>query len=106
MKEKKISRVKNIHDNFKQSIWLDFIDRQIMRSGKLQQLIAEDGIRGVTSNPAIFEQAISASADYDEDILSTAKTNSDPEEIFFQLAIRDIQQAADIFAPVYDEEVS
>jgi transaldolase/transaldolase/glucose-6-phosphate isomerase len=105
MKEKEISRVKKIHDNFKQSIWLDFIDRQIMRSGKLQQLIDEDGIRGVTSNPAIFEQAISASADYDADILTLAKIQTEPEQLFYQLAVSDIQQAADLFAPVYDEEV-
>jgi transaldolase len=105
MKEKEISRVKKIHDNFKQSIWLDFIDRQIMRSGKLQKLIDEDGIRGVTSNPAIFEQAISASADYDADILTLAKTQTEPEQLFYQLAVSDIQQAADLFAPVYDEEV-
>src|ERR1700712_3777678 len=104
MKEKKISRVKNIHDDFKQSIWLDFIDREIMRSGKLQRLIGEDGIRGVTSNPAIFEQAISSSADYDQDIFNIAKTVTDPERIFYALAIKDIQQAADLFSGVYNEE--
>jgi len=106
MTMQELNKVKQIHTNFKQSIWLDFIDRQIMRSGKLQQLIDEDGIRGVTSNPAIFEQAISSSADYDADILEYAQTDSDPEHIFFRLAISDIQQAADLFAPVYNEEVS
>jgi len=100
------SRVKQIHTKFGQSIWLDFIDRQIIRTGKLQKLIDADGIRGVTSNPAIFEQAISASADYDGDILKLAATDADPEHVFFGLAIADIQAAADIFLPVYNEEVS
>lgn len=99
------SKVKQIHSDFKQSIWLDFIDREIMRSGKLQQLIDDDGIRGVTSNPAIFAQAISASADYDADILQDAKSGDDPEAIFFRLAIKDIRSAADLFASLYNEEV-
>ncbi|MEO3407373.1 transaldolase [Mucilaginibacter sp. CAU 1740] len=101
-----INKVKQIHTDFKQSIWLDFIDREIMRSGKLQQMIDQDGVRGVTSNPAIFEQAISSSADYDADILELAKSSSDPEHIFFSLAISDIRQAADLFASVYIEEIS
>ncbi|WCT10711.1 transaldolase [Mucilaginibacter jinjuensis] len=106
MEPHETNRVKQIHTDFKQSIWLDFIDREIMRSGKLQKLIDEDDIRGVTSNPAIFEQAISASADYDADILELSKTNTDPEYIFFQLAINDIQKAADLFLPIYNEEVN
>jgi len=76
-----------------------------MRSGKLQKLIDEDGIRGVTSNPAIFEQAISSSADYNEDILRLAKTDTNPESILFSLAISDIQKAADLLSPVYNEQV-
>jgi transaldolase/transaldolase/glucose-6-phosphate isomerase len=85
---------------------LDFIDRKIMASEKLRQLIDEDGIRGVTSNPAIFEQAISSSTDYDSDIIEISKTDQHPERIFFSLAVKDIQQAADIFLPLYNEEVS
>ena len=61
------NNVKKIHD-FDQSIWLDFIDRKIMNTGELQKLIDEDGVRGLTSNPAIFEKAISSGSDYDEDI--------------------------------------
>jgi transaldolase len=98
------NNVKQIHE-FGQSIWLDFIDRQIISTGKLQKLIDEDGIRGVTSNPAIFEKAISSSSDYDSDITELAKTISDNEEIFFGLAIKDIQKAADLFSSVYNEEV-
>jgi transaldolase len=98
------SRVKRIHD-FGQSIWLDFIDRDIMKSGKLKDLIDNDGVRGVTSNPAIFEKAISSSSDYDADILEISKETQDYEEIFYQVAVKDIQAAADIFWPVYDDEV-
>lgn len=98
------NRVKKIHD-FDQSIWLDFIDRKIMNTGELQKLIDEDGVRGITSNPAIFEKAISSSADYDEDIKTFAKEKPDNEDLFYALAIKDIQRAADLFYPVYDEEV-
>lgn len=100
-----ISKVKQIHTEYKQRLWLDFIDRDIMRSGNLQKLIDEDGVRGATSNPAIFEQAISSSSDYDTDILSNITVTADPEEIFYKLAIRDIQNAADLFQPVYNEQV-
>jgi len=98
------NNVKQIHD-FGQSIWLDFIDREIMASGKLQKLIDEDGVRGVTSNPAIFEKAITSSSDYDKDIAELSATFDDNEKLFFELAIKDIQQAADLFSGVYNEEV-
>ncbi|MCW3119651.1 MAG: transaldolase, partial [Chitinophagaceae bacterium] len=61
------NRVKKI-GNFDQSIWLDFFDRDIMDSGKLENLILQDGVSGVTSNPSIFEKAINKSSDYDVDI--------------------------------------
>jgi len=96
------NRVKQIH-SFGQSIWLDFIDREIMATGKLQKLIDEDGIRGVTSNPAIFEKAITSSSDYDADIRSLSESDKTNEEIFFGLAIKDIQNATDLFKGVYDE---
>lgn len=96
------NNVKQIHD-FGQSIWLDFIDREIIASGKLKKLIDEDGVRGVTSNPAIFEKAITSSSDYDNDIVELSKTTDDNEQLFFGLAIKDIQQAADLFKGVYDE---
>lgn len=86
-----------------QSIWLDLLDRDIMNSGKLQELIDEDDLRGLTSNPSIFEKAITGSSDYDSDIASLAKKEKDNANIFFDLAIKDIQQAADIFKPVYDK---
>jgi transaldolase len=97
------SKVKRIHD-FGQSIWLDFIDRDIINSGRLKDLIDNDGVRGVTSNPAIFEKAISSSSDYDADILEIAKTTQNYEDVFYQLAVKDIQAAADIFQGVYNQE--
>jgi transaldolase/transaldolase/glucose-6-phosphate isomerase len=99
------NRVKKIHD-FDQSIWLDFIDRKIMNTGELQKLIDEDGVRGITSNPAIFEKAISSSSDYDDDIKKYAKEKENNEDLFYALAIKDIQRAADMMLPVYNEEVS
>lgn len=98
------NNVKKIHD-FDQSIWLDYIDRNIMNTGELQKLIDEDGIRGLTSNPAIFEKAISSGSDYDEDIKKLAQENKSNEDIFYGLAVADIQRAADLFKPVYEEEV-
>lgn len=94
--------VKKIH-SFGQSIWLDFIDRDIIQSGKLKKLIDEDGVRGVTSNPAIFEKAITGSSDYDNEISELADKTDNNEEIFFGLAVTDIQNAADVFKGVFDE---
>ncbi len=96
------NNVKLIH-SFGQSIWLDFIDRQIMTSGKLKSLIDDDGVRGVTSNPAIFEKAITSSSDYDADIKALADSGKTNEELFFSLAIKVIQKATDLFKGVYDE---
>lgn len=96
------NKVKQIH-SFGQSIWLDFIDREIISSGNLKKLIDEDGVRGVTSNPAIFEKAITSSSDYDNDIRTLSDGDKTNEEIFFGLAISDIQKAADLFKGVYEE---
>ena len=96
------NKVKEIH-SFGQSIWLDFIDREIISSGKLKKLIDEEGIRGVTSNPAIFEKAITSSSDYDADITELAKTTESNEEIFFGLAVSDIQKATALFESIYNE---
>jgi transaldolase len=97
------SKVKQIHD-FGQSIWLDFIDRKVIASGELKKLVEEDGVRGVTSNPAIFEKAISSSSDYNSDIAELAKSDKTNEEIFFGLAVADIKLACDLLWPVYNEE--
>ncbi len=98
------NRVKQIHE-LGQSIWLDFIDRRIMDSGDMQKLITEDGIRGVTSNPAIFEKAFSSSSDYDEDIVKLAKEGKSNDDIFYGVAVEDIKRASDLFMQVYEEGV-
>lgn len=89
--------------NHGQSIWLDLLDREIMDSGKLKSLIEEDDLRGLTSNPSIFEKAITGSSDYDKDIAKFSKKTDVNAAIFFDLAISDIQRAADIFRPVFDK---
>ncbi len=86
-----------------QSIWLDLLDREIMDSGKLKSLIDNDDLRGLTSNPSIFEKAITGSSDYDEDIAKFSKNQDDNVAVFFDMAILDIQRAADLFKPVYDK---
>lgn len=85
-----------------QSIWLDLLDRNLMDSGKLKKMIDEDGLKGLTSNPAIFAKAISGSNDYDSDITEFKKNGAGTMDVFFELAIKDIRRAADIFRPVYD----
>jgi transaldolase len=84
-----------------QSVWLDDLHRGTTRSGKLAQMVA-DGLRGVTSNPTIFEHAIGGSDDYDEELAEFAASSSD-SEVFEALAIQDVQEASDVFRPVYDE---
>ena len=85
-----------------QSIWLDYIRRDLIASGGLRRLIEDDGLRGMTSNPSIFEKAIADSHDYDEDIRAMALTGKDPEAIYETLSQRDVQNAADEFRPLYD----
>lgn len=94
------NKVKRIHD-LGQSIWLDFFDRKIMNNGELQQLMDEDGLTGITSNPSIFEKAVSSSADYDKDIRQLSGEQKSAEDIFFGFAIRDIKRAADMLLPIY-----
>ena len=89
-------------NEFGQSIWLDYIRRHLILSGDLDKLIREDGLRGVTSNPTIFEKAISGSHDYDETIRSLSLQEKSAGEIFLSLAIEDIRHACDRFRPVYD----
>lgn len=85
-----------------QSIWLDFIRREAIKSGELAGLINDDGISGVTSNPLIFEKAIAGSRDYDEAIRALALEGKTAEEIYRSLTVEDIKNAADLFRPVYD----
>jgi len=86
-----------------QSMWLDYIRRDLITSGTLKGMIADDGLRGMTSNPAIFEKAIAESSLYDDILKELAsRTELDTKARYEQIAIRDIQGAADILRPVYD----
>jgi transaldolase/glucose-6-phosphate isomerase len=98
---KGVNHLKDLQ-KYGQSVWLDYIRRNLITSGDLQRLIDEDGLRGITSNPSIFEKAIADSTDYD-DLLNSLKTRTDlyAKGRYEILAIRDIQDAADILKPVY-----
>jgi transaldolase/glucose-6-phosphate isomerase len=85
-----------------QSIWLDNIRRDELVSNEFRRLIEEEGITGVTSNPTIFEKAITGSLDYDAALRALVGEGADPVEIFEALAARDLQDAADLLRPVYD----
>jgi transaldolase/glucose-6-phosphate isomerase len=84
-----------------QSVWLDYLRRGMFRSGELQGLI-DDGLRGMTSNPTIFEHAIGGSTDYDDALRALAASPRSDQEIFEQLAVEDVREAADLFRPVYE----
>jgi transaldolase/glucose-6-phosphate isomerase len=88
--------------DYGQSVWLDFIRRSLITSGELERLVEEDGLRGVTSNPSIFEKAIVGSTDY-QDLLDSPRSRSlDAKALYEEIAVRDVQQAADILRPIYD----
>jgi len=90
--------------DYGQSMWLDYIRRDLFTTGRLKQMIADDGLRGMTSNPAIFEKAIADSSLYDVILKSLAsRKDLDPTGKFEQIAIRDIQDAADALRPVYEQ---
>ncbi|MCG3148231.1 MAG: Transaldolase [Verrucomicrobiae bacterium] len=100
MKENPLLKLKE----FGQSIWLDYTRRDLIASGALRRLIEEDGLRGMTSNPSIFEKAIAGSQNYDEDIRALALAGKDTNAVYETLSQRDVQSAADVFRPVYDTE--
>ncbi|MBO3273330.1 transaldolase [Hymenobacter defluvii] len=85
-----------------QSVWLDFISRQVLTNGELKRRIAEDALRGVTSNPAIFEKAIGGSADYDDTIREQALQGKSAEEIYQGLVVADVQAACDLFRELFE----
>jgi transaldolase/glucose-6-phosphate isomerase len=88
---------------FGQSVWLDYIRRSLISGGELKRLVAEDGLRGVTSNPSIFEKAIVGSTEYEAAIESPDSAKLDAKALYEKLAIKDVQDAADILAPVWQE---
>lgn len=89
--------------NYGQSIWLDYIRRNMLVDGELGRYIEEDGLRGMTSNPSIFEKAIAGSNDYDLALQQLLKQKLETTTIYEHLAIEDIQMAADLLKPVYDQ---
>lgn len=89
-------------EKFGQSVWLDYIRRDLMTSGELKRLIEEDGLRGMTSNPAIFEKAVSDSKLYDDLLKALAAKGAKPMDRYEALAIRDIRDAADALRSVYN----
>lgn len=85
-----------------QSPWLDFIDRGLVSSGRLLRLVSEDGIKGVTSNPTIFEKAISGGREYDAQIQALAARGADVMDAYLEIVTEDIRNAADVLRPVHD----
>ena len=85
-----------------QSVWVDSLSRDDIQNGNLQRM-TEDGVLGVTSNPTILQQAIAQSELYDQELQKLAEKTDDPREIFRRIAVRDIQDACDIFMPVYEQ---
>src|SRR5438093_7356168 len=92
--------VKELHQ-IGQSLWLDNIRRQLITSGELARL-RDGGISGVTSNPTIFEKAVSGSTDYDEAMVQLVREKRTPSDMLWGLMVEDIQAAADVFRPIYD----
>ena len=86
-----------------QSVWIDSISREWLRSGFLEKLIREDAVVGVTSNPTIFQKAIASGDAYDEQLREVIARTDDAKEIFWELAIKDIKDACDVLRPVWDE---
>ena len=96
-----MNATQTLHD-LGQSLWLDNITRNMLSSGTLGRYIGELSVTGLTSNPTIFDQAIKNSRDYDADIQKLRKEGRSGEELFFQLALKDITTAADMFRPIHD----
>jgi transaldolase/glucose-6-phosphate isomerase len=91
-------------NEYGQSVWLDYIRRSLITSGELLRLVEEDGLKGVTSNPAIFEKAITGSTDYTDALIALQQQEGlDAKAVYEQLATRDIQDAADVMRPVYEQ---
>jgi transaldolase len=85
-----------------QSVWIDYLSRDLVQSGELQRLMDEDAVVGVTSNPTIFQKALSQGDAYDEQVKMLLEREEDPKEIFLHLAVRDVESALDLLAPVHE----
>jgi transaldolase len=95
----------NLHELSKhgQSVWIDYLSRDMLEEGELARMMREDAVVGVTSNPTIFQKAISHGNRYDEQIKQLLEEETDPKEIFLQLSARDVEAALDLLAPVHDK---
>jgi transaldolase len=85
-----------------QSVWIDLLSRELVRSGELERLVEEYSVTGLTSNPSIFEKAIAGGGDYDDQIRASLEHADDPREVFLQLAVEDVREACDVLRPVWD----
>ena len=85
-----------------QSVWIDYLSRQLLQSGKLAQMIEEDALSGVTSNPTIFQKAISEGDAYDDQLREVLAEEDDAKEVFLRLAVQDVQNACDLFRRIWD----
>ena len=86
-----------------QSVWIDFLSREMLQTGELEQLMRDDAVVGITSNPTIFQKAISQGGLYDEQIRASLGQVDDPKEIFWRLAEKDVGDACDVLRPIWDE---
>jgi transaldolase len=95
----------NLHKLSKrgQSVWIDFLSRTMLETGKLEQMMSDDAVVGVTTNPTIFQKAISEGDAYDEQLLELLEDETDPKEIFLRLSARDVEAALDLLAPVHEK---
>lgn len=89
--------------DFGQSIWMDNLNRDLIQSGELKEMIQTRGLRGLTSNPAIFEKAIAGNKIYDADIEAGIRAGKSVQDIYESLIFEDIRNACDIFKPIYEE---
>src|SRR3954468_1143457 len=85
-----------------QSVWVDFISREALETGELERLVREDAVVGLTSNPTIFQKAIASGDSYDDQLREILQHEDDGGEVFLQLAVTDIQNAADLLRPIWD----
>src|SRR5687768_15258393 len=84
------------------SVWIDSLSRELLETGELARLMDEDAVVGVTSNPTIFEKALSEGDWYDEQLRAELEGRDDPKEVFFALAVGDVKDACDLLRPVWD----
>src|SRR3954471_23404418 len=87
-----------------QSVWIDSLSRTMLESGKLDQMMREDAVVGVTTNPSIFQKALAEGDAYDEQLREVAQSETDAKEIFLQLSARDVESALDLFAKVHEDD--